>query len=141
MYLNKAMLYGNLTKNPELKQLPSGSAVVNFSVATNRTYKDKNGQKVENVDYHNVVAFGRTAEVIQQYMTKGSAIFIEGRIQTRSYDAKDGTKRYVTEIVTENMQFGPSRGPRQDQSDGGSQESPVEYPDDQPEPTDINDLV
>lgn len=141
MYLNKAILYGNLTKNPELKQLPSGSAVVNFSIATNRTYKDKNGQKVENVDYHNVVAFGRTAEVIQQYMTKGSAIFIEGRIQTRSYDAKDGTKRYVTEIVTENMQFGPSRGPRQDHSDDGSQESPIEYPDDQPEPTDVDELV
>lgn len=109
MYLNKVLLYGNLTRDPELKALPSGSQVAEFGVATNRTYKDKDGAKKEEVDFHNIVSFGRTAEVIAQYLKKGRPIFIEGRIRTRSWEAKDGTgKRYKTEIVLENFQFGPS---------------------------------
>ena len=109
MYLNKVLLYGNLTRDPELKALPSGSQVAEFGVATNRTYKDKEGNKKEEVDFHNIVAFGRTAEVIKQYLVKGRPIFIEGRIRTRSWESKDGTgKRYKTEIVLENFQFGPS---------------------------------
>src|SRR3989338_1458181 len=109
MYLNKVLLYGNLTRDPELKALPSGSQVAEFAIATNRTYKDKNGAKQEEVDFHNIVAFGKTAEVIAQYLKKGRPIFIEGRIRTRSWEAKDGTgKRYKTEIVLEQFQFGPS---------------------------------
>lgn len=125
MYLNKAMIYGNLTRDPELKSLPSGISVANFSVATNRVWKDKSGAKQESVDYHNVVAFGRTAEVIKQYMHKGSGIYIEGRIQTRSWEAKDGGgKRYTTEIVAESMQFGPNRNAQNASSDEGSQLPP-----------------
>ena len=109
MYINKAIIYGNLTRDPELKSLPSGTVVVNFSVATNRTWKDKSGQKQEDVEYHNVVAFGRTAETVNQYMKKGSGIYVEGRIQTRSWDAADGAKKYRTEVVADRVQFGPRR--------------------------------
>ncbi len=107
MYLNKAMLYGNLTKDPELKALPSGIKVASFSIATNRSYKDKNGVKQETAEYHNIVAFGKPAELIAQYMKRGNPIFIDGRIQTRSWDDKDGQKKYRTEIIVENFQFGP----------------------------------
>lgn len=110
MYVNKAIIYGNLTKDPELKSLPSGIEVVSFSVATNRVWKDKNGAKQEAADFHNVVAFGKTASLISQYMKKGSAIYVEGRLQTRSWDGADGKKNYRTEIVVEKMQFGPAKG-------------------------------
>ena len=101
------MIYGNLTRDPEVRALPNGTQVASFSVATNRTYKDKSGVKQEQVDYHNVVAFARQAEVIAQYFRKGSAVYVEGRIQTRSWDDKDGTKKYRTEIVLESFEFGP----------------------------------
>ncbi|MDB5204839.1 MAG: single-strand binding protein single-strand DNA-binding protein [Candidatus Taylorbacteria bacterium] len=107
MYLNKAMLYGNLTKDPEIKALPSGIKVASFGLATNRSYKDKNGVKQEATEYHNIVSFGKPAELISQYMKKGNPIFVEGRIQTRSWDDKDGSKKYRTEIIVENFQFGP----------------------------------
>jgi single-strand DNA-binding protein len=107
MYLNKIILYGNLTRDPELKALPSGQNVVSFSVATNRDWKDKDGQKKEATEFHNVVAFGRTADVIGQYFKKGRPIYVEGRIQTRSWE-KDGAKQYRTEVIVENFQFGPS---------------------------------
>ncbi len=109
MYLNKAMVYGNLTRDPELKVLPSGTQVCSFSIATNRTYKDKEGNKQDQVEYHNVVAFARLAEIIGQYLKKGRAIYIEGRMQTRSWE-KDGVKQYRTEIVADNFQFGTSSG-------------------------------
>ena len=109
MYLNQVTIYGNLVRDPELKSLPTGSAVAAFGVATNRTWKDKDGSKKESTEFHNCVAFGRTAEVIAQYMKKGKPIYIEGRIQTRSWDDKDGgAKHYRTEVVVENFQFGPS---------------------------------
>jgi len=104
MYLNKAIVLGNLTRDPELKALPSGTQVCNFSVATNRKWT-KDGEKKEEVEYHNCIAFGKTGELIAQYMHKGSQILVEGRIQTRSWD-KDGEKRYRTEIVVDSMQFG-----------------------------------
>lgn len=153
MYLNKVILYGNLTRDPELKALPSGSQVAEFGIATNRTYKDKDGSKKEEVDFHNIVAFGRTAEVIKQYLVKGRPIFIEGRIRTRSWEAKDGTgKRYKTEIVLENFQFGPSAGPRngteQERGSGTEQKNPsapssesggagIQYPEEQINAEDI----
>jgi single-strand DNA-binding protein len=107
MYLNKAIVIGNITRDPEIKALPSGIKVATFSVATNRVWKDKNGQKQENVDYHNVVVFGRQAEVVGQYMKKGSSILVEGRMQTRSWDDAAGVKKYRTEIVADRIQFGP----------------------------------
>jgi single-strand DNA-binding protein len=109
MYINKAIIFGNLTRDPETRALPSGVQVTSFSVATNRVWKDKNGAKQESVDYHNAVAFGRQAETISQYLKKGSSVYVEGRIQTRSWDAQDGTKKYRTEIVAEKVQFGPRR--------------------------------
>ncbi len=108
MYLNKVLLYGNLTRDPELKALPSGTKVVSFSIATNRNYKDKDGKRQESVEYHNIVSFGRQAEVISQYLKKGRPIYLEGRLQTRSWDGADGKKNYRTEVVLESFQFGAS---------------------------------
>jgi len=111
MYLNKAMLIGNLTRDPELRSLPSGVKVCTFSLATNRVWKDKNGARQEAADYHNVVVFGRQAETVAQYMKKGNSILVEGRIQTRSWDDKtSGEKKYRTEIVADRTQFGPKGG-------------------------------
>ncbi len=110
MYINKVELYGNLTRDPEVKALPSGQQVANFSIATNRSFKNKDGARQEQTEYHNVVAFGRTAEVIGQYLKKGRPIFVEGRLQTRSWE-KDGVKQYRTEVIIENFQFGPSGAP------------------------------
>ena len=110
MYLNKAIILGNLTRDPELKSLPSGIKVATISMATNRSWKDGQGQKKEAVEYHNVVAFAKQAEVIAQWCKKGSSLYVEGRIQTRSWDATDGTKKYRTEIVLESFQFGPKAG-------------------------------
>ncbi len=107
MYLNKAFVYGNLTRDPEVRALPTGAQVTSFAVATTRSWKNKDGQKQEDTQYHNCVAFGPLAKTIGQYLKKGRGIFVEGRIQTRSWDAGDGTKKYRTEIVVENFQFGP----------------------------------
>lgn len=105
MYLNKTIIIGNLTKDVELKALPNGSKVANFSVATNRVWYNESKEKQEAVEYHNVVAFGKQAETVAQYMKKGSQILVEGRLQTRSWET-DGKKNYRTEIILENFQFG-----------------------------------
>lgn len=107
MYLNKAMIVGNLTRDPELKTLPSGMKVTSFSIATNRVWKDAAGNKKEAADYHNIVVFGRQAETSAQYLAKGSQVLIEGRLQTQSWDdATTGKKMYRTEIVADRVQFG-----------------------------------
>ena len=150
MYLNRVFLYGNLTRDPELKALPSGSSVTNFGLATNRTYKDKSGAKQEATEFHNVVAFGRTAEVIAQYCKKGRPIFVEGRIQTRSWEGKeDGKKQYRTEIVVDNFQFGADGGKGGSGTSatrtGQEEEQPapkddgetIKYPDEEINPEDI----
>jgi single-strand DNA-binding protein len=146
MYLNKAIVYGNLTRDPEVRALPSGIQVCSFSVATNRVYRDKNGAKQENVDYHNIVVFGRQAETAGQYLKKGSSVLVEGRMQTRSWDDKDGQKKYRTEIVADRIQFGPRSG---GSSSGGEKFAPkkeekeevgggaIEYPEEQINPDDI----
>lgn len=150
MYLNKALIYGNLTRDPELRALPSGQQVATFSVATNRTYKNKEGQKKEMVEYHNVVAFGRLADLIGQYMKKGRPIYVEGRLQTRSWES-DGRKNYRTEIVMENFQFGPDGGRRDSASDAptatgapaadasadAAPAETIQYPDEDINPEDI----
>lgn len=145
MYINKAIIYGNLTKDPELKALPSGSKVCNFSLATNRTWKDQSGKKQESVDYHNVVFFGKQAEVIAQWMHKGNALMVEGRITTRSWDGPDGKKNYRTEIVGENFQFGPKGGSlsstpspaSDDVGSSGPEVDTIEYPTEDLNPNDI----
>ena len=144
MYLNKAFLYGNLTRDPELKALPSGQQLASFGLATNRTYKDKNGQKQEATEFHNIVAFGRPAEIIAQYMKKGRPLYVEGRIQTRSWDS-EGQKKYRTEIVVENFQFGDggrggaSGAPAGAQAEQASQKDSdeIQYPDEEINPEDI----
>lgn len=110
MYLNKAFIIGNLTKDPEVRALPSGAKVCSFSVATNRVWKDKNGARQESADFHNIVVFGRQAETAAQYLKKGSGVLVEGRMQTRSWDGQDGAKKYRTEIVADRVQFGARPG-------------------------------
>ena len=154
MNVNKVLLVGNLTRDPEMRSLPSGQAVVNFGIATNRVWKDKEGQKQQQAEFHNVVAFGKTGELVHQYMKKGNSMYVEGRLQTRTWDAQDGSKRSKTEVVAENIQFGPrssgqgsgyssnqgSNTPSQRQS---SQSPPqedvatVEYPEDDVNPEEI----
>lgn len=120
MYLNKVTLIGNLTRDPELKSLPSGNSVCSFSLATNEVYYDKDKKKQEKVEFHNCVAWGKTAENIAQYMSKGSQLLIEGKLQTRKWE-KDGTTHYRTEIVADRVQFGAKRGgdsqPKRDDAD------------------------
>jgi len=148
MYLNKAIVIGNLTRDPELKSLPSGSKVASFAVATNRVWKDKSGQRKEAADYHNIVVFGRQAETTSQYLKKGSQALIEGRLQTRSWEGQDGKKNYRTEIVADRVQFGSrndggsSQGSSQNSSQGSNQDSSnqddaIDYPDDDINPEDI----
>src|SRR5665647_1862120 len=102
MNLNKVMLVGRLTRDPEIRNTPSGQTVATISIATNRVWKDKAGQKQEKTEFHNVVLWGRTAEIAGQYLTKGQEAYIEGRLETRKYVAKDGTNRYITEVIAEN---------------------------------------
>lgn len=146
MYLNKALVYGNLTRDPELKALPSGTQVTTFSVATNRVWKDKEGAKQESPEFHNIVVFGRQAETVAQYLKKGSSALVEGRMQTRSWES-DGVKKYRTEIVADRVQFGPRSGgagaPSATVSTGGADvpQAPapadIEYPEEDIKPEDI----
>ena len=148
MYINKVLIYGNLTRDPELKSLPSGVQVCSFSLATNRVYKDREGARQEATEFHNVAAFGRPAELIAQYMKKGRALFVEGRMQTRSWE-KDGQKQYRTEIIVENFQFGDggARGeggtlaggarPETKADAGVPDNGPVDYPEEEINPDDI----
>src|SRR3990167_6840917 len=121
MYLNKAFVIGNLTRDPELRSLPSGVQVASFSVATNRVWKDKAGAKQESAEFHNIVVFGRQAEIVSQYLKKGSSVLVEGRLQTRSWE-QEGVKKYRTEIVADRVQFGPRGG----QGGGGGAPAPAE---------------
>jgi single-strand DNA-binding protein len=121
MYLNKVFIIGNLTRDPELKAIPSGMKVCSFSVATNRVWKDKNGARQEAADYHNIVVFGRQAETVAQYMKKGSQVMVEGRMQTRSWDdAATNTKKYRTEVIADRVQFGSTGGGAGAAKSGGS---------------------
>lgn len=155
MYLNKAIIIGNLTRDPEMRALPSGIQVCSFGVATNRVYKDRDGNKKEQADFHNIVVFGRQAETSGQYLKKGQTVLVEGRIQTRNWDDKvSGERKYRTEIVADRVQFGPkagggasggsyrksesaptgaSGGGAADKSDSGG----IEYPTDEINPEDI----
>lgn len=96
---NKVQLIGNLGMNPEIKNLDSGKKLAKFSIATNESYKNAKGEKIEETQWHNLVAWGKTAEIIEKYLKKGSEIAVEGKLVNRNYDDKDGNKRYVTEIL------------------------------------------
>ena len=109
MNLNKVIIVGRVTADPELRTTTSGAHVASFSMATNRNWTDKDGQKKEDTEFHNIVAWGRQADVVSQFSKKGSLLLIEGRLQTRSWEGKDGQQRRTTEIVTERVQLGPRR--------------------------------
>lgn len=150
MNLNKVFLFGNITRDPELKSLPSGIQVASFGLATNRRTK-RDGRWEDQAEFHNIVTFGKTAELVSQYLKKGSSLLVEGRIQTRSWE-KDGHKNYRTEIIAERVQFGPRRdgaaagpgAPRD--TDAGAPSTPsqktakddgIEYPEEDINPEDI----
>lgn len=127
MNLNKIFLIGNLTRDPESRTLPSGQSISNFGLATNRVWADaETKEKKQQVEFHNVVAFGRLAEICNQYLKKGKLVFIEGRIQTRNWQGQNGETKYRTEIVVEGMQMGPKK-PEQATEKGGA-ETPAEEP-------------
>ncbi len=129
MNLNKVFILGNVTRDPEARALPSGQQVTNFGLATNRFYTDSAGQKKQEAEFHNVVAFGKLADISSRYLNKGSLVLIEGRIRTRNWVNSTGVKQYRTEIVADNMQLGPrSAG----SMSGGGQTKPFSAP--EPEP-------
>jgi single-strand DNA-binding protein len=155
MYLNKAYIIGNLTRDPELRALPSGIKVCSFAVATSRVYKDKEGVKKETTEFHNVSAFAKLGELAGQYLKKGQQVLVEGRIQTRSWET-NGEKKYRTEIIAENIQFGmkpagsgAAKGPAAPAGDSAKgEEAPapagsdipsdkIDYPQDEINPDDI----
>jgi len=121
MNLNKAILIGRVTRDPEMRTTPSGQSVCNFGIATNRVWTDNNTkERQEKTEFHNIVTWRRLAEIANQYLTKGSLVMIEGRIETRSWEDQSGVKKYRTEIIAENMQLGPRAG------EGGSRPTPSE---------------
>lgn len=142
MYINQATIFGNITRDPELKALPSGQQVCSFSIATNKTYTDRDGRKQEKVEYHNIVAWGKTAENIAKYMRKGSSIYVQGELQTQSWD-KDGVKHYRTEIVAYTVQFGPkkqgdgSAPARQEEPPARDETAMPDWPEEEINPEDI----
>ncbi len=119
--VNKAILIGRLGKDPEIKYLPDGTMVTNFNLATDEQWKDKNGEKVQKTEWHKIVTFRKLAEICGNYLVKGSLIFIEGKIQTRSWEDKDGVKHYITEIIANEMKMLDSRG--QNKSEAPSPEA------------------
>ena len=118
--LNKVMLIGNLTKDPEGKALATGQSLSSFSIATNRTWKDASGTKKEQVEFHNIVVWGKLADICNQYLKKGKKIYVEGRLTTRTWDDQNGVKRYRTEIVAENMSMLDSKGGSSSTSSSGA---------------------
>ncbi len=108
--VNKVILIGRLGKDPEVRYTPDGTMVTNFNLATDEQWRDKNGEKVQKTEWHRIVTFGKLAEICGNYLVKGKLVFVEGRIQTRSWEDKDGIKRFTTEIIASNMQMLDSKG-------------------------------
>ena len=121
--INKVILVGNLGKDPEVRSLDAGRKVANFSLATTETYKNKNGERVEQTEWHNVVYYGPVAKVIEKYLRKGSQIYVEGKIRTRSYDDKEGIKRYITEIIGDTMTMLGTKGSSSSENGSSMQSS------------------
>ena len=156
MYINEVKLYGRLGRDPELKSLPSGTPVVTFTMATNRSWKDENGQKKEQTEWHNLVCFGKRAGVIEKYVKKGDTLYVTGRLQTRSWEDKETQKKmYRTEIFILDFQFGDKAGSGGDgsynsapvQTEAPKKDAPaqadasaggaIDYPDEEINPDDI----
>lgn len=138
MYMNKAIIIGNLTRDPELRAMTNGNKITSFSLATNRVWNDANGQKQEEVEYHNITVFGRQAETCAQYLKKGQQALVEGRLKTSSWE-KDGVKKYRTDIIADRVQFGFKKNDDHNQDHGQedvNQDAP-EYPEDDINPDDI----
>lgn len=139
MSLNKAMLIGNLTREPEIRTTNTGQNVASFSVATNRVWTDGAGQKQNKAEFHRVIAWGRLAEICGQLLHKGTKVYVEGRLQTREWVAQDGNKRYQTEIVAETMQVldrlatGTAGAPRQDNNFAAEQLDEIQLGSDEEE--------
>lgn len=133
MNLNKAMIIGNVTRDPELKNTPSGQSVVSFGVATNLVWTDQSGQQQKKTEFHNIIAWRKLAEVCAKYLKKGSKVYVEGRLQTTDWTGNDGVKRYRTEIVAENMIMLDSKGGTANfgaPASGGAREEIIEIPED-----------
>ncbi|HCC05266.1 TPA: single-stranded DNA-binding protein [Patescibacteria group bacterium] len=149
MYINEVKLYGRLGRDPELKSLPNGTPVVTFTMATTRSWKDESGQKKEQTEWHNLVCFGKRADVIAKYVKKGDSFYVTGRLQTRSWEDKETQKKmYRTEIFVVDFQFGDRKaGSDSYQSQGGESTAPrrteeskndaIDYPDEEINPDDI----
>src|SRR3989344_1169360 len=139
MNLNKVFIFGRLTADPQVRQTPSGQSVSSFGVATNRVWTDKAGAKQEQTEFHNAVVWGRQAEIVGQFLTKGSSILVEGRLQTRSWQDKQGQQRRTTEIIADRIQLGPrpmgmrqeTRDQRQGQA-APAQNTPAQQPKEPP---------
>jgi single-strand DNA-binding protein len=124
--INKAILVGRLGKDPEVRYTPDGTMVTNFTMATDEQWKDKNGERAQKTEWHRIVTFGKLADICGKYLVKGKLVFIEGRIQTRAWEDKEGVKRSTTEIVASNMQMLDSKGQRD--ADAGREEPPLPHP-------------
>jgi len=129
MNFNKAIIVGNLTRDPETRSMPNGQQVVNFGIASNRYYNDQQGNRQEKAEFHNIVAFGKLADISSKYLKKGTLVLVEGRLQTSNWEGKDGVKRYRTEIIMESMQMGPRKddlnADRQSQKQENPEQSPI----------------
>jgi len=134
MYINKVQLYGRLGKDPELKALPNGTKIVNFTMATTREWKNESGEKNEKTDWHNCVCFGKKAEVIAKWVKKGDKFFVEGRIETRTWE-REGMKMYRTEIFVEDFSFGDN--PKKEKTAISEENEEISYPEEGINPDDI----
>ena len=123
--VNKVILIGNLGRDPEVRYMPDGGAITNISIATTENWKDKNGEKQEKTEWHRVAFFGKLAEIAGEYLKKGSQVYVEGRLQTRKWQDKDGNDKYTTEIVADRMQM---LGSRQGMGGGGDRDAPERDP-------------
>lgn len=137
MGINKVILVGNVGKDPEIRHLDSGVAVASFPLATSETYKDKSGQRVTNTEWHNVVLWRGLADIAEKYVKKGNPLYIEGKIRTRSWEDKDGNKRYTTEIIADNMQM---LGAKQSNEEAASSDENISSADIENIPAEDDDL-
>lgn len=139
--VNKIILVGNLGADPELRYAPSGMAIANFRIATTETWKDKNGAKQDKTEWHRIVAFGKLAEICGEYLNKGKQIYVEGKIQTRQWEDKDGNKRYTTEVVAQTMQMlGPAGEKGAASASGGAGASEEQPPAMENPPAELDDI-
>jgi single-strand DNA-binding protein len=140
MNLNKVILIGRLTRDPETRTLPSGQSVTSFGLATDRFFTDKNAQKQQQTEFHNIVLFGKLAEIASQYLTKGSLVMIEGRLRTRTWQDSSGNRRSRTEIIAERIQLGPKSAEKVIPPQKEEKETPEEIPIIEEDEIDIKDI-